>query len=1386
IAQWLRDRCQDFDAAERAARRAVEHTPTRLETLELYASLQRRAPGPALVDTLLRIDRLVVDSLDVLHEAALVAGERVILEQLYRKAAGMWLRGENAAGAQQPNEVAPWALDRLVEHYVAANDVPRAVRTLLEGTRLPFEDDTIVELQRRAAELSAASGNKRRAIDVYRGLLDERPSDLEAMRRAAELCEQEGHLSEALALHMRELDLVDDPDRRLELRLQFSRLASALEKQGGRAAWLRANLDERPGHEPSIEELVSTLEARGKHDELADELGEQARMLELKQQPARAAQLWTRVAALAEEPLGDGERAIAAHTRVVELACTNDTLDALARLHLSRQEPAKAAAWLERRLEAAAAGDRVAVLLKLAHARIQADRRDGAVAALSLAFEEAPRNAEVRKLLLGLHRQNKDWASLADTLTRAALCIGDERTIVSYAREAAAIYVRTLGVPDAAVPVLRRAVELEPDDAELRGMLAEGLRVAGDLDEARRLLEGLVKDFGRRRLPERAYVHLQLARVAKAQGRTDEALDELETAARMDAGSVTVLKELAELARQTGHLERAERAYRTLLVTVRREPNPETLLVGPTEVLLELSRIASDRQDDVKASELSESALESLVAHDFEAERIQNKLRARKDWTLCERVLRRRLVHVTTTHKRARVHADLGDLLMVLGRKEEAFDERIAAVRTDPGSPLHHEAARDLALALGRLDAYVSAVEALLSDERADTSAHVRCELFLRLGEVLEKERRDFTRAQSLYAHAADTGVRRVDVWRAQARLAEALGDSEEYARFSGLLAEVGEDRVESGTDALYRRAEVQLASSETLEEGVTSLREALDDAFRGELAAMILLRATDQHPEHVGLLELYEQVARRGGDDHVLLHYLERRAMHPSATPEQAREAVDKALELGDLDRAETLMSRAAEMGRSLNRADDLRRVEWALLGLAERRLAAGDLAGAVKWLSEAAEVASLDVLFAITQRVAERAGRPGGDLTLAAKPYERLLERAPSDERAWRPLAEIYARLGEVDQLERIVEETCDGLEDASDRSALRLSLARALLEKSQRADDAVEHLKRVLIDEPQHAEAHALLTSHLERAGRSGELSDLLRQQLRAAEERRDEAAVRIASLDLARRLDESEREEALTMLRSALRWVPEDPEILEALYTRLGPQDDARERAQIAEALLRVAAPETAGDRALELVAMYDALEDQEGALRALALGTQRAPGDKRLRELLLERYRARGDFLGLAETLIAEAQSTEEPQRRAALFIAAARVRRDELGDPAGAAPLLAQAFELAPSDQELCIELARTQSSAGSNDEALATLGAALQKNTKPEDRLALFRARAGLARDAGQLHLALVDLEQAFAIAPAAVASELEHVLSELIDEAVRRADDKSQQQLA
>src|SRR5690606_29609552 len=98
------------------------------------------------------------------------------------------------------------------------------------------------------------------------------------------------------------------------------------------------------------------------------------------------------------------------------------------------------------------------------------------------------------------------------------------------------------------------------------------------------LLEGMVQAFGRRRSPERAEVHLRLSRVAQAEDNLEEALAQLDNASSMDRTHAGILRELGDLSHRAGQLDRAERAYRALLMVVRKPPPGVELDIGTAEV----------------------------------------------------------------------------------------------------------------------------------------------------------------------------------------------------------------------------------------------------------------------------------------------------------------------------------------------------------------------------------------------------------------------------------------------------------------------------------------------------------------------------------------------------------------------------------------------------------------------------------------------------------------------------------------------------------------------------------------------------------------------------------------------------------------------------------
>src|SRR3569623_2901427 len=155
----------------------------------------------------------------------------------------------------------------------------------------------------------------------------------------------------------------------------------------------------------------------------------------------------------------------------------------------------------------------------------------------------------------------------------------------------------------------------------------------------------------------------------------------------------------------------------------------------------------------------------------------------------------------------------------------------------------------------------------------------------------------------------------------------------------------------------------------------------------------------------------MYERVARNGGEQELLLDFLERRAALTGATPQQIKEAVDLAVELGHDERAEALRVRAVAAARDT--ADGLGSAPWAVLALAERRLAANDLTAARDLTYEVAPIGEAEAVDGLAMRIATRA-LAHRKIDLAADVYEFLRERSPSERAVWQPLLTIYRELG------------------------------------------------------------------------------------------------------------------------------------------------------------------------------------------------------------------------------------------------------------------------------------------------------------------------------------------------------------------------------------
>ncbi|MFT5354363.1 MAG: tetratricopeptide (TPR) repeat protein [Polyangiales bacterium] len=1375
LGQAAEDATQSAAALEAAA----EDANASVELLDLMATAQRQVESAGLSSTLRRLVDLRPQDLDGLVELVELAGEdeeRAAREALYGRASALWRRGRDAAGEATAPEQTVAAATWLAE---SLEDDSEASLFMAEISRLPLEPADAATWLRRAARKANEAGDSNKAMALFREVLERTGEDAEALEALGALYLEQGRGSELLDLRRRELAVTEDPDRRVELRLDVARLVTEIEEKGGRLEALQENLRERPGHDASLSALEYYLSARRDYGQLAGVLEAQAALIEGE----RAASLWTRVASLTEEHIGDADRALEAYRRVVDLVPDDiPALDALARIQQERGESAAASRWLERRLGVAGEDEKADVAMSLATTLLEAGRVERACEVLEVARDGAPERSDIRALLADEYRKQDSHGPLARVLADSAERAEEREEVLQYVREAARLYRDEIGEPSAAIPVLRKARDLAPDDREIELMLAEGLRHAEEYDEAREILEKVIADFGRRRSSERAQVHYDLAIVARAQGNLPDALLQLELASKMAAAEPRVLQMLGRMAREAGELDRAEKAYRALLMTVRRRSGGSTLDVGSAEVLYELHALARERGEEEQAEELRESALEAAAQSDAEAFRFRDNLASRGEDELVIAALERRVEVASEPASKAAVLAAMADASEALGRREEALWRRMTALDHAPGDLSIHKATLRQAREDDKVAPYVTKLEELVESRRRENDSNLLATLLVQLGSVKETEVGDLDAATSLYGRAESLLESPVGAWIALARVGAAREDVPLQRRVLTQLVDAPDLSEGRRASALHQLVGIQLRDTGGLDEAVVTARRAFDLDPRHASLATILDQAIVRANGHGEALRLYEEVARDANDDLILLSFLERRAAGNEATLAQVREGVEKARALEDEARLEVLLERAAEVASASEEGPGAARA--ILLELSERRTTAGDAQGAIRYAKLAVETAEFDEeRRTLEVQLARAAAAEGGDLELAAEVYAKLLESDPMDEAIWRPLLDVHSRRNDEARLNDLVSFLVDGLLDPGLRNEARMERAKWLMGTEGREFDAVDVLKAVLDEQPEHKEAGELLATLYEKSGYNEDLVELLERQLDVARDNQDLEQIATLTLKLGGLLEKVRREDAMDVYRRAADWVPENREIIERSLAIFGPDDDARERAMLRERLLNVETGAAASDLARELYQEWSVLEDNEAMVRTLAIGYRSNPSDDGIRSQLEAYYREAERFEDLANFLMVDAERlTDDPAQAVARLREAATIKRDTLGDASGAVELLQTAHETV-GGVEILGELVVALQAAGRSDEAETTIGNAIRDyEARDEGYVHLLLSRARIRTVLERLDVAIADLEAAYEISPALAAPDLVDALVSQRDRSSAAGDSDSQ----
>lgn len=1363
VAEWHRDRRGDADAAEAAYARALTHDRANATLLEHLANLQRRSRTKPFVETILRLAEVRDEDLALLGEAADAAIANVgdsalskaILERLQRAATKRWTGGD--ASASEAVERATRDLTRLHEE---ARDHESIVDLLVKTASLPWPAETSRGLRLQAARVATEHLRASdRATGIYLGLVDEDPRDGVAASELARIYEAADRKGELLTLKRRLVGSTDDHDTRLELRLEVAALEDALGDAKSAIHTLETNLEESERHAPSVAKLEALFTNREDFSALESLLSTQASLAKAADDTHLAADLHERAAIVAETKLGDVARALEHLRDVVALEQRPEAYDALARLSAASGDHDAAATHLDRLRELSQDDERERVTLRLADALTLAGKKDAARERLEAEVRERAASDEARSRLVGIYREAQAWDRLAENLAAGAAHAPDKASRLARLLEGAELHRTKTGTPDASIPLLEQAVELSPEEASIKLTLADALGKATRFDDARAILRELIEGFGGRRPKERAPVHYQLARLDLAAGDRGRALVELDAATRIDPANASILQALAELARDDGQLERAERSYRALLAVLRRqEADSDDVPITRSEVLFELSRIANRQDEPDRAREILESALETATSNVFEARRLEAIFRRGDDHASLARALEARLARAdlreTASAKEileampdaAAVYAELGRLYeQPLGRLEDALTMHLAAIAVDPAAKESHDAAARLAPALGKAERYEERLRDL--EARAETPKDEAAFLVRRAG--LVDARGDAAGAIALYERAIEIGANDRTVLDALDRLYEKSGDHEGQARILGMRLELDGESIDASADALYRLAQLRFHAGD-VDGGCDAFERGFAVEADWERAEKLLRDASDRHPTSERIVAIYEQLARTEGRERTLVDALVRKAKLPGETLEPIREAVEIADALEDWPLARAILETWLE---SPDRAVGDR--VWVLSRLSALSEKTGDLRKAAELKERAAEIAEPDEARRLLFEVASLASGTLDDLALAAAILERLHEREPSDREAWLPLLEIHRRTGAHEKLSKLLEEVASFVDDPQERSRLRFEHVRLGMDKLGLSDErAMQELREIVDEDGSATFAAILLGTILERHGLEDDLVELLEKQLDSAKDRQEADAIVALSQRLGKLLEPRDEARARDVYYVALDWKADARDILLALERLHGAAGEADARSDVMERRLAIETDEAAEALAIELAEAKRAQGDAEGAIAAMAKGFERAPKSTRLRSELEEHYRASQDFEKLAELHLTDARARENKDEKVALFRRAAGIFANETSRPTKAIEALREAVGAVPDDVVLLFELVDALIGAERFEHAESELTAAIDRLGEAHGaRVKLLERRANVRVKLDQNDEALADFDAAMAL---------------------------------
>ncbi|MEM7605386.1 MAG: tetratricopeptide repeat protein [Myxococcota bacterium] len=648
-------------------------------------------------------------------------------------------------------------------------------------------------------------------------------------------------------------------------------------------------------------------------------------------------------------------------------------LDAIASLHEARSEWAELAELLQKRVRQTTGGRKVEAHLKLAELyEDRLDDFDKATVQYEAALALDGTSIDALKGLERVYARRSDYPKLLETLTKQLDVVATPRQKVAIHEHIGAIQEEEFVDPAAAAESYEAVVTIDGGHEAANVALARLYRTQGKHDELVRTLERHAEattDDARR-----TDLLLRAARaLMKDVGAPERALAICERVLADDPKNVEALGLSARLTAESGDASAAVAAVDRLA-----ESASGSERAGH---YVEAGRLLEEAGDKDRAIERYKRALEADPESTAASDALRSLYASRGDAQGAADLLRGELERTTSDLRKAKLHAELGDLyfrrLDDRTRAKESFE---AALALDASS---FEAARglgDMAYDGGDAAAAAALYEPLLS-RTGDLEKEEALEICLRTGDAFSSAGQ-LAKAQRAYLNARAFAPKDRSVLEKVAEVTFEAGEADEAAEFYGQLLEEFGDEIR-GADRgrmLFRRGDALRRAGE------------LDEAQK------LLKEAAELLPDEKATLEALGQVQLDKGDFEGFITMSRHRMDH---LDDDARFAL--LVKIGDvqLEKLEDRQKAAKSYVEALEIVPDDRNLLTKLMGVYSESRDWSRLVEVILLIAElVTDPSQLSKYYLTAAAIAHRELKRSGE---AADYYAQALDHNPGLDKAW-----------------------------------------------------------------------------------------------------------------------------------------------------------------------------------------------------------------------------------------------------------------------------------------------------------------------------------------------------------------------------------------------